>query len=83
MRVSVVEQVEYAEISKQHSAKSELSCSGLGLQKAYIGRKNAFTVDCSNAGKSVMSSFIVIAKCIKACCFQEKASIVVCYSSLL
>nr|XP_055048216.1 filamin-C isoform X1 [Misgurnus anguillicaudatus] len=40
--------------SKSTSDASKVVCHGPGLSKAYVGQKNNFTVDCSNAGTNML-----------------------------
>lgn len=39
------------------SDASKVVAKGLGLNKAFVGQKNSFTVDCSKAGKLVQQMF--------------------------
>ncbi|XP_078393717.1 filamin-B-like [Cetorhinus maximus] len=39
---------------KPHSDSGKVVAKGLGLNKAYVGQKNSFTVDCSKAGSNML-----------------------------
>ncbi|XP_028923663.1 filamin-A isoform X3 [Ornithorhynchus anatinus] len=39
---------------KFHSDASKVVAKGLGLNKAFVGQKNSFTVDCSKAGNNML-----------------------------
>ncbi|XP_017260943.2 filamin-C-like [Kryptolebias marmoratus] len=44
----------FASLPKFSSDVSKVTSCGAGLSKAFIGQKNAFTVDCSKAGTNML-----------------------------
>lgn len=44
----------FGSLPKFSSDGSKVASRGAGLSKAFIGQKNTFTVDCSNAGEKLL-----------------------------
>lgn len=52
-----------------NSDANKVQAKGLALKKAYIGKQNNFTVNCSNAGKFIIMSFSCKSRLIKIIIF--------------